>query len=96
MSMKMPMIKQCSMLDCAYNMDAKCHTMAITVGGPAPLCDTYLKSAKKGGDREVMAGVGACKVSTCVHNSSLECISDNIQIGNHADHAECDTFRERM
>ncbi len=95
MTMKMPMISQCSMEDCAYNNDRKCHALAITVGGSAPLCDTFLKSPQKGGDTDSVAGVGACKVSSCVYNSSLECSSENIQVGNHGDHAECDTFQER-
>jgi hypothetical protein len=93
--MKMPMINECSMMDCAYNTEKKCHALAITVGGPEPLCDTYMKTARKGGDMDSIAGVGACKVSTCVYNFSLECSSENIRVGSHGDHAQCDTFRER-
>ena len=96
MTMKMPMINECSMADCAYNSEMKCHALAITVGGPAPLCDTYLQSTQKGGDGDLIGGVGACKVGNCMHNTALECSAANIQIGMHAGHAECDTFSERM
>ena len=96
MTMKMPMINECSMSDCAYNSDMNCHALAITVGGPSPLCDTYLKSDQKGGDGDSVGAIGACKVGNCMYNTALECSSDNVKIGMHADHAECDTFREMM
>jgi hypothetical protein len=35
-------------------------------------------------------------VRNCMHNTALECSAANVRIGMHADHAECDTFRERM
>jgi len=96
MSMKMPMINQCGMMECAYNSEKNCHALAITVGGSNPFCDTYMDEAQKGGDIESIGGVGACKVMNCIHNSSLECIADNIQVGSHAGKAECNTFQERM
>jgi hypothetical protein len=96
MTMKMPMIIDCKMTECAYNTNKKCHAMAITVGGPAPLCDTFIKRGQKGGVQEMNGSVGACKVETCSFNNSLECTAEGIHVGVHADHAECDTFSPRM
>ncbi|MDF1577770.1 MAG: DUF1540 domain-containing protein [Desulfurivibrionaceae bacterium] len=55
-----------------------------------------MDNAQKGGDLDSVGGVGACKVTACAYNSSLECSAENIQVGNHAGQAECDTFQERM
>lgn len=96
MTMKMPMIIDCNMTECAYNTQKRCHAMAITVGGPEPLCDTFLKRGQKGGVPDMTGGVGACKVTSCSFNQSLECSADAIRVGVHGDHAECDTFAPRM
>jgi len=96
MAMKMPMILDCKMIECAYNTKQKCHAMAITVGGPAPLCDTFLKRGQKGGVPDMNGGVGACKVDNCKFNQALECSAEAIHVGSHGDHAECDTFSPKM
>ena len=95
MAMKMPMILDCKMTDCAYNEKQKCHALAITVGGPAPLCDTFLKRTQKGGVADVTGSVGACKVDNCKFNQSLECAADGIHVDNRGGHAECNTFSPR-
>lgn len=96
MMMKMPMIIDCKMTECAYNANKKCHAMAITVGGPEPMCDTFLKRTKKGGVPDMNGSVGACKVANCNFNQSLVCSAEAIHIGVHDNHAECDTFSPKM
>jgi hypothetical protein len=41
-----------------------------------------------------IAGVGACKVSSCAHNSDLECQALSIRVGYHGDHPDCLTFEK--
>jgi hypothetical protein len=91
---KMPMITKCKITECAYNTDMKCHALAITVGGSIPICDTFLKSSKKGGDKDANAGVGACKVEACKFNQEFECSAESVMVSMHADQAECDTFMQ--
>ena len=73
--MDMSKISKCSVNMCAYNKDQQCHALAITVGDQDdPQCDTFLPSGSKGGDMGTTGKVGACKVSVCRFNESLECI----------------------
>src|SRR5689334_12023902 len=75
MEKQMTRITECEVTDCAYNKHKSCHTLAITIGGPeiCPQCDTYVTSDQAAGILDMKAGVGACKVSTCTFNESLEC-----------------------
>ncbi len=91
--MKMPKVIECMVADCAYNDDRCCHALAITVGGPEPLCDTFLQSVYKGGDKGCTGCVGACKVEACRHNLALECAAEGVQIEPAAAHARCRTFQ---
>lgn len=97
MTREMARITECDVTDCAYNKHNSCHTMAITVGGPedCPHCDTYVVSAHTGGIPDMKAGVGACKVSSCSHNDSLECNAGMIKVGWHQNHPDCKTFHAR-
>lgn len=90
--MKMPMIIACTITECAYNMEKRCHALAITVGGSTPICDTFLKRAGKGGDQDSIGGVGACKVTSCKFNLKLECSASGISVSMHSGQAECATF----
>ena len=93
MPMTMPKVLDCEVTDCAYNRNKECHTMAITVGAhECPFCDTFYKSAQKGGAPDMMGGVGACRESDCRFNKSLECTASGIHIGLHEGHADCKTF----
>ncbi len=89
---KMPMIITCKSSECAYNMDMKCHALAITVGASAPICDTFVKRTTKGGDRDANGGVGACKVEQCKYNMALECSAESINVDMRSGQAECATF----
>ncbi len=92
----MPEIAMCSMEECAYNEKRHCHALAITVGGPHPRCDTFLRSIDKGGSANGSGRVGACKVVNCVHNRALECSADAITVSPHETHPDCATFAPRL
>ena len=96
--MEMPQIKNCEIGKCAYNLNNKCHAIAITIGHDAahPMCDTFCISRIKGGDTSITATVGACKVSDCQYNKSLECIADEICVGYHNGEIDCLTFKKRI
>lgn len=96
MAISMPKISKCDVTDCSYNTDRKCHTLAITIGDSScPMCDTFLQAEDKGGDIEVLGGVGACKSSECTFNSAFECSAGSISVGEHSDHADCLTYKPR-
>lgn len=95
MAISMPKILSCTVLECAYNIDSECHTIAITVGnGGHAKCDTYYKAANKGG-AEIVGGVGACKAHECTYNKSYECSAPGINVARHTEHADCKTFTHR-
>lgn len=92
----MPKIVDCNADKCSYNSDNKCHAMAITVGGPGPICDTVFETSIKGGVPDMSGGVGACKIMDCCHNEMLECSArEGIHVRLHENQAECETFEEK-
>ncbi|MFB0526820.1 MAG: DUF1540 domain-containing protein [bacterium] len=94
--MKMAKVKSCNAAECAYNIENRCHALAITIGGePIPTCDTLIKAAKKGGVLDTKARVGACKVENCEFNKSLECTAKAIKVKMDTARAECITFKAR-
>ena len=95
--MKMVQVKQCDVSECAYNSDHMCHAIAVTIGhaDDHPMCDTFCPSQSKGGVPNMIAGVGACKVSACQHNDSLECTATSISVGHQSDEVDCLTFKHR-
>lgn len=93
MEVNMSKIKECEVRDCVYNSDKNCHTMGITIGnGSCAICDTFMKSDRKGGDTAIIGGVGACRTENCKFNKSMECTAEGILVGFHSDHADCKTF----
>ena len=94
-TLELPQVSECVVRACAYNAGGNCHARAITVGdGVHPGCDTFVESTRHC-DGEAPAGVGACKVSVCIHNRDLECTADAIRVGYHGDHPDCLTFQSR-
>ena len=92
-TLDMPLVSDCSVAECAYNVNKGCHARAITVGdGVHPGCDTYLGSANHTRSGPNAAGVGACKVSACQYNEDYECTAESIQVGFHGDKINCLTF----
>lgn len=95
-TLDMPLVAQCEVSDCAYNVDDGCHARAITVGdGMHPGCDTYFDSNDHTRSNGTRAGVGACKVSGCKFNDDYECSASNIDVGYGAEDVECLTFTPR-
>ncbi|MBI5642368.1 MAG: DUF1540 domain-containing protein [Deltaproteobacteria bacterium] len=93
MPISMPKILSCTVLECAYNINSECHTMAITVGDENhAACDTYYRKGNKGGAADLIGGVGACKVDLCKFNRSFECTASGINVAPHGGHADCKTF----
>ena len=94
--MEMPRVSHCEVSECSYNMDNRCHAMAITIGDSMhPHCDTMCVSDCKCSQKQNIAGVGACKTSTCVHNQSLECGAPEINVGFCDQDVDCLTFKSR-
>lgn len=95
--MEMVKVQKCEISECAYNSDNQCRTMAITVGHGEehPMCDTFFRSGSKGGQSDVVAGVGACKVAGCVYNNALECEASSVVVGRQSDEVDCLTFKRR-
>ena len=92
----MPKVVKCEVNDCAYNMNNRCHAMAITIGDDVhPRCDTFCHSMMKGGASGETAGVGACKVYSCTYNSDLECSSPEICVGYKQQEPDCLTFKAK-
>lgn len=88
--MKMTKIDGCEVTECAYNRNQQCHAMAITVGDSKhPQCDTFCLGSIKGGDPSVTGSVGACKMSSCRHNKSLECSAATVHIAHKGEEADC-------
>ena len=58
-------------------------------------CDTFFVSDRHTQDRSHVAGVGACKVTGCRHNTDLECAAAGIRVSIHDNHADCMTFAPR-
>ena len=94
--MEMSKVMKCEVSDCAYNMDDCCHTMAITIGDSInPRCDTFCQASIKGGEAGCATGVGACKISSCVYNSNLECGAPGISVGYKQREPDCLTFQAK-
>lgn len=96
--MKMAKVTKCEVNDCVYNKDHACHTLGITVGdgcspdGASSKCDTFCGSTIEGGNTSDRAGVGACKVMGCAHNTRLECMAPGINVGYRDQTPYCLTF----
>lgn len=93
---EMPIVSQCDITKCSFNMDRSCHAKAITIGdGSNPGCDTYFINSIHTRDKKRAAGVGACKVSDCKFNNVFECFADHIEVGILENEINCLTFEVR-
>lgn len=91
-----PLVTQCDVNACSYNVNSNCHARAITVGnGAHPGCDTFFAASGHVQNAEYIAGIGACKVSGCRFNDDLECTTTNIKVGMVQSQATCVTFTPR-
>lgn len=95
-TIEMPQVSACEVIECAYNVDSNCHARAITVGdGIHPGCDTFLMSDSHAVHYRKLAGVGACKVTGCLFNEEFECMADGIQVGIKGNEINCLTYTSR-
>lgn len=96
LTLDMPLVAQCVVDDCVYNIDKGCHARAITVGDATnPDCDTYMGSSSHTKRKQLQAGVGACKVTRCTFNDDFECMASSINVGYQGSAVHCITFTKR-
>ena len=95
MTIDFPLVNECTISDCAFNVKDKCHAKAITIGdGVHPGCDTsYLHPPMHAKDTSIIAGVGACKVTGCSYNNDLECSAESIRVGMSDGNINCLTCK---
>ncbi len=95
-TLEMPIVKKCTVEECAYNANSSCHARAITIGDSVhPGCDTYLDGEHHTKHIQQTAGIGACKTAGCKFNDDLECVADSIQVGMVRSEANCMTYALR-
>lgn len=95
-TIQLPAVTECTIAECSYNMENKCHAKAITIGdGNIPSCDTLFRGSQTIHTKNIQAGVGACKVSSCSFNDDLECSADSITVGLLKDKVNCLTYTMR-
>ncbi len=96
MTIEMPFVDTCTVNECGYNKDDKCHARAITIGdGVHPGCDTSFLGAPTHTRAKTLAGVGACKVTGCTFNNDLECSADRITVSMKDTSIQCMTYQAR-
>ncbi len=96
LTIDMPLVAECAVSDCAYNVGKACHARAITIGdGVHPECDTFFGSSGHAHDTNRKAGVGACKVTGCMHNEDYECAAPKITVGYKGKDINCLSFHAR-
>lgn len=95
-ALDMPVVGECAVAECAYNVNRSCQARAITVGdGIHPGCDTFLAASPHSRTTGHHAGVGACKTSTCQYNDDYECTATQIAVGHAGQGASCLTYQQR-
>jgi hypothetical protein len=95
-TIEMPMVADCLVRECAYNVDESCFARAITIGdGVHPGCDTFFGAPTHSRIHNMRAGVGACKVTACRHNDDLECQAERIRVARTGTDVRCMTFSAR-
>jgi hypothetical protein len=87
-------VADCSVTNCSFNDHTNCNAAAITVGGDEnhAHCATFIETGMHGGLPKVLADVGACQRSECVHNDHLMCKAPEVHVGPGRDNADCLTY----
>jgi hypothetical protein len=70
-------VADCSVTRCSFNDHEGC---------------TFIDTGIHGGLPKVLADVGACQRSECVHNDHLMCNAREVHVGPGADNADCLTY----
>ncbi len=93
---EMPAVSKCMVSACCYNGSNNCHARAITIGDhDHPGCDTFMAGSPHTRKTQQIAGIGACKTTSCKHNEDFECVAESIQVGMVKNEANCMTFSSR-
>jgi hypothetical protein len=96
LTIDMPIVAECTASECVYNLNKACHARAITIGdGVHPGCDTFLGAKRHASETGRTAGVGACKVTACMHNDDYECSAPTISVGYMGKDIQCLSFHAR-
>ena len=87
-------VADCSVTNCSFNDHTHCNAAAITGGGSTDhaSCATFIETGIHGGLPKVLANIGACQRSECVHNDHLMCNAPEVHVGPGADNADCLTY----
>jgi hypothetical protein len=87
-------VADCSVTNCSFNDHTAGNAAAITVCGAEnhAHCVTFIDTGVHGGKPKVLADVGACQRSECVHNDHLMCQAPEVHVGPGADNADCLTY----
>lgn len=96
-TIEMPLVSECLVNTCSYNVAQNCHARAITVGDTSThaACDTFMSESHHISEAKRIAGIGACKASACKFNDDFECMTDTIRVGMVKNEANCMTFAMR-
>ncbi len=93
---QMPVVSECAATECAYNFNKNCQARAITVGdGTHPGCDTFFMGSGKAKGSGQIAGIGACKISSCKFNEGFECMTESISVCHVQNKVSCTTYSAR-
>ncbi|MDP9935967.1 DUF1540 domain-containing protein [Paenarthrobacter sp. NPDC057355] len=86
-------VSACSVGSCGFNHDG-CTAFGITIGGTQDhaSCATFIDTNAMGGLPKVLAHVGACQRSECVHNNNLMCEAHDVRVGPGREAADCLTY----
>ncbi len=87
-----PRVAECTVAGCAYNHDG-CHAVAVTIGSHDSDCSTFFPTSQSGGLDKVIATVGACQRTECVHNEHAVCTANSVRVGPGAGTANCLTYQ---
>ncbi len=90
-------VAECAVSNCPFNDHTPCGAAGITLGGNedhAP-CATFIDTGAHGGLPTVLASVGACQRSECVHNDHLVGGADSARVGPGADNADRLTYEHK-
>lgn len=86
-----PRVTDCTALSCAYNDHRGRHAVGITIDN-ADNCATFFPVDIDGGLPSVIATVGACQRTDCVHNEHAACTASEEHIGTGTASAHCLTY----
>lgn len=87
-------VTECAVEHCSFNDHTHCSAAGITIAGASDhaQCATFIDIGAHGGLPKVLASVGACQRTECLHNDHLMCGADSVKVGPGADSADCLTY----